>query len=235
VRHWILALIAAFALAIAGCGGDDDEGDLQAPAGSSQAQSEPTQTEEQAQTTPGACKAVEAPSPREPSEQPKPKQPLDASKQWSLVVKTNCGDFTIGLDLSTGPKAGASMVSLARGGWFDGTIFHRIAPGFVIQGGDPTASGSGGPGYATVDPPPKGAAYTKGVVAMAKTPDEPAGAGGSQFFVVTGPDAGLPPDYAVIGKITDGQDVVQKIGRLGNQSEQPTEAVVISTVEVVEG
>jgi peptidyl-prolyl cis-trans isomerase B (cyclophilin B) len=229
----MLALLAAIVLALAGCG-DDDEGDLQAPAGSTQAQPEPTPTEQQAQTTPGGCKAVEAPSPRETSKQPKPKQALDASKSWSLVVKTNCGDFTIGLDLESGPNAAASMVALARSGWFDRTIFHRIAPGFVIQGGDPTASGSGGPGYTTVDPPPKDARYTKGVVAMAKTPDEPAGAGGSQFFVVTGQDAGLPPDYAVVGKITDGQDVVQKIGRLGDQSEQPTEAVVISTVEVVE-
>jgi peptidyl-prolyl cis-trans isomerase B (cyclophilin B) len=229
----MLALLAAIVLALAGCG-DDDEGDLQAPAGSTQAQPEPTPTEQQAQTTPGGCNAVEAPSPRETSKQPKPKQALDASKSWSLVVKTNCGDFTIGLDLESGPNAAASMVALARSGWFDRTIFHRIAPGFVIQGGDPTASGSGGPGYTTVDPPPKDARYTKGVVAMAKTPDEPAGAGGSQFFVVTGQDAGLPPDYAVVGKITDGQDVVQKIGRLGDQSEQPTEAVVISTVEVVE-
>jgi peptidyl-prolyl cis-trans isomerase B (cyclophilin B) len=229
----MLALLAAIVLALAGCG-DDDEGDLQAPAGSTQAQPEPTPTEQQAQTTPGGCNAVEAPSPRETSKQPKPKQSLDASKSWSLVVKTNCGDFTIGLDLESGPNAAASMVALARSGWFDRTIFHRIAPGFVIQGGDPTASGSGGPGYTTVDPPPKDARYTKGVVAMAKTPDEPAGAGGSQFFVVTGQDAGLPPDYAVVGKITDGQDVVQKIGRLGDQSEQPTEAVVISTVEVVE-
>jgi peptidyl-prolyl cis-trans isomerase B (cyclophilin B) len=229
----MLALLAAIVRALAGCG-DDDEGDLQAPAGSTQAQPEPTPTEQQAQTTPGGCNAVEAPSSRETSKQPKPKQALDASKSWSLVVKTNCGDFTIGLDLESGPNAAASMVALARSGWFDGTIFHRIAPGFVIQGGDPTASGSGGPGYTTVDPPPKDARYTKGVVAMAKTPDEPAGAGGSQFFVVTGQDAGLPPDYAVVGKITDGQDVVQKIGRLGDQSEQPTEAVVISTVEVVE-
>ena len=84
------------------------------------------------------------------------------------------------------------------------TIFHRIVPGFVIQGGDPTGTGTGGPGYLTVDTPPASAAYTLGVVAMAKTQQQPAGTAGSQFFVVTVPNAGLPPDYAIIGKVTSG-------------------------------
>ena len=91
------------------------------------------------------------------------------------------------------------MVSLARAGFFKKTIFHRIVPDFVIQGGDPTGKGTGGPGYKTVDKPPPGTKYTRGVVAMAKTQQEKPGTAGSQFYVVTGADAGLPPDYAVIG------------------------------------
>ena len=90
------------------------------------------------------------------------------------------------------PATSASLVSLANAGFYDETIFHRIVPGFVIQGGDPTQTGSGGPGYQTVDVPASDAAYTKGVVAMAKTSTEAPGTSGSQFFVVSGDDVALP-------------------------------------------
>jgi peptidyl-prolyl cis-trans isomerase B (cyclophilin B) len=157
---------------------------------------------------------------------------LDPAKTYRLFVQTNCGDFTITLDQKTAPNATGSLVSLAQRGFFDDTFFHRIVPRFVIQGGDPTGSGSGGPGYATHDKVPQNASYVHGVVAMAKTATEPAGTAGSQFFVVTGPDASLPPDYAIVGKVTDGLDVVDRIGKLGNASQQPTRAVVISKVKV---
>jgi cyclophilin family peptidyl-prolyl cis-trans isomerase len=147
-------------------------------------------------------------------------------------VKTNCGTFAFQLDVKRAPNASASIAYLAGKKFFDGTVFHRIVPGFVIQGGDPTGSGSGGPGYSTVDKPPANASYKKGVVAMAKTGDEPAGTAGSQFFVVTGADAGLPPDYAVAGKVTSGMDVVARIGKLGDQSEQPTTTVEIESLRV---
>ena len=103
------------------------------------------------------------------------------------------------------PKTTASFASLVRKGFFDGLTFHRVVPGFVIQGGDPKGDGTGGPGYTTVDTP-RDAAYTSGVVAMAKTGAEPAGTSGSQFFVVTGDNASLPPDYAVLGKVTATSD-----------------------------
>ena len=96
----------------------------------------------------------------------------------------------------------------------------------------PTATGTGGPGYSTVDPPPKSARYTHGVVAMAKTGTDPPGTAGSQFFVVTAKDAALPPDYAVVGKVTSGLDVVDRIGKLGDASEQPTQPIVIDHVRV---
>jgi cyclophilin family peptidyl-prolyl cis-trans isomerase len=148
------------------------------------------------------------------------------------VFSTNCGDFTVQLDAETAPNTAASLVMLAENGFYDDTIIHRIVPQFVIQGGDPTGTGSGGPGYKTVDKPPADARYTKGVVAMAKTGAEPAGTSGSQFFVVTGDDIGLPPDYAIVGEVTGGLDVVEHIGTLGDASEQPTETIVIQSVRV---
>ena len=119
------------------------------------------------------------------------------------------------LDPELAPNTAPSLVALAEEGYFDDTIFHRVVPGFVIQGGDPTQSGSGGPGYSTVDVPPSDAAYTRGVVAMAKSGAEAPGTAGSQFFVVTGADAGLPPEYAIVGEVTEGMDTVERIDALG--------------------
>ena len=158
---------------------------------------------------------------------------LPESKKPELLVETNCGNFTIALDEDAAPKTVASVAGLAEDGFYDDTTFHRIIPGFVIQGGDPTATGTGGPGYSTVDTPKETTTYTKGVVAMAKTPMEAPGTSGSQFFVVTGDDIGLPPEYAVIGKVTEGLDVVSKIGQLGDPTtEEPTEVVVISRMRL---
>jgi cyclophilin family peptidyl-prolyl cis-trans isomerase len=158
---------------------------------------------------------------------------LDPSKSYRLVFATNCGDFTVTLDQKASPNATASLVSLAKRGFFDDTFFHRIVPGFVIQGGDPTGTGSGGPAYQTHDKVAADASYVHGVVAMAKAGAEPPGTAGSQFFVVTGADAQLPPEYAVVGKVTRGIDVVDRIGKLGDPStEQPTRAVVIDHVSV---
>lgn len=184
------------------------------------------------ETTASGCRAVERSEPREPGTHEAPVSSLDPNEETRAVVVTNCGEFTITLDPEAAPNGTASFVELATNGYFDDTIFHRIVPGFVIQGGDPTASGTGGPGYTTVDPPDAETAYTKGVVAMAKAGNEPRGAAGSQFFVVTGDDIGLPPDYAVIGKVTDGLDVIERIGLLGDAQEQPTETVLVERIEV---
>ena len=102
----------------------------------------------------------------------------------------------------------------------------------MIQGGDPTGTGSGGPGYSTHDKVPRNASYAHGVVAMAKSGAEPPGTAGSQFFVVTADGAPLPPDYAIVGKVTEGLDVVDRIGKLGDAAEQPTRDIVISKVKV---
>ena len=150
------------------------------------------------------------------------------------TVHTTHGEFSFQLDSEASPKAVASFVELAGKGFFDGTVFHRIVPGFVIQGGDPTGTGTGGPGYSTVDPPAAGTTYEQGVVAMAKTASDPPGTAGSQFFVVTADDAGLPPDYAVIGRVVDGLDAVLAIGELGDASQKPTERVVVESVTVAD-
>ena len=170
------------------------------------------------------------PEARNPEPAQAPSEPLDSSRTYTLVFDTSCGSFTITLDPELAPKTTASLVALATAGYFDDTIFHRVVPGFVIQGGDPTQSGGGGPGYSTVDPPPSDAAYTKGVVAMAKTGLEPAGTSGSQFFVVTGDDAGLPPDYAIVGEVTEGMDTVERIDALGVGDGPPSRPVVVNTV-----
>jgi cyclophilin family peptidyl-prolyl cis-trans isomerase len=157
---------------------------------------------------------------------------FEEGKKYDLVVNTNQGTFTVELATEISPCTTASIAGLADKGFFDGLTFHRIVPGFVIQGGDPSGNGTGGPGYTTTDAPPTDTRYTKGLVAMAKAGNEPAGTSGSQFFVVTGEDVGLPPEYAVLGKVTDGLDVVEKIGKLGDAAEHPTERVEIEEMRL---
>ena len=185
-------------------------------------------------TATGECENVEQPAPRQPEALTAPTEALADGTTYSLTFETSCGTFVVELDNGFAPNTAASLVALGRKGYFDDTVFHRIVPGFVIQGGDPTQTGSGGPGYKTVDAPPSGSQYTKGTVAMAKTPTEPAGTAGSQFFVVTGEDVQLPADYAIVGEVTDGLDVVERIGGLGGADERPTQPVVIRRVTVAQ-
>ena len=153
---------------------------------------------------------------------------LNAKRPHTVDVLTNLGDFAFRLDVQDSPCTTSSFAALVRKHFFDGTIFHRIVPGFVIQGGDPTGTGRGGPGYTVVDVPPKNSLYTEGVVAMAKSPSEPRGSAGSQFFIVTAPQAGLPPDYAILGVVTKGLKVVERIGRLGSRvTERPTRRIAV--------
>ncbi len=215
----LLLFFLLVGLLVAGCGSSSDTG---------------SGTVTESADTP-ECTSADLPAARDDGGATAPKERLDPEKTYDLVVKTNCGTFTITLDQAGAPATSASLVSLAKAGFYDDTIFHRIVPGFVIQGGDPTQTGSGGPGYQTVDVPASDAAYTKGVVAMAKTSSEAPGTSGSQFFVVTGDDVGLPPEYAVVGTITSGLDVVELIGTLGDPTtEQPTQPVVIESVTVEE-
>ena len=234
MRRALAIVSICLAAALGACGGDDEDkpSDSSTAAPSEASPTAPTATTPEQPEARSGCDEAAEPSTRERKGK-RPTKSLEEGKTYRLVVTTNCGEFTITLDPATAPKAAASLVALANDQFFDGTVFHRIVPGFVIQGGDPTATGSGGPGYSTVDEPPADARYTKGTVAMAKAGDEPPGTAGSQFFVVIGADAGLPPEYALVGKVTDGMDVVEKIGELGDATtEQPTATVVIASVRV---
>jgi cyclophilin family peptidyl-prolyl cis-trans isomerase len=227
----VLAAIAS------GCGGGDDDeagettpGATTAPAETDTPETGPGTVDTGGEEEATDCESVEAPEPRPSGTGKAPTALLNEDQTYDIVVATNCGDFTIRLDPKAAPKTAASFAALVKGKFFDGTVFHRIVPGFVIQGGDPTATGTGGPGYSTVDTPAPRTLYTKGVVAMAKAGAEPPGTAGSQFFVVTAADAGLPPDYAVVGKVVDGLEVVERIGLLGGPDEQPTQPVVVETM-----
>jgi cyclophilin family peptidyl-prolyl cis-trans isomerase len=218
----VLIALLAFVL-LAGCGDDKDD--------SSKGSSGGSETTAQSQET---CAKVEAPKPKPDGGAKKPHLKLDPAKKHTVTFETSCGDFTVALDVKGAPSTAASFASLARSGFYDNTVFHRIVPGFVIQGGDPTGTGTGGPGYKTVDKPPATATYTRGVVSMAKSAAEKPGTSGSQFYVVTAADAGLPPEYAIVGKVTEGMDTVERIEALGTPSEQPSRPVVIEKATLSE-
>jgi len=181
-----------------------------------------------------SCADVSAPQPKNVSEK-KPTLELSPQKTYTATVDTSCGTFVIRLDPKQAPKTGGSFVTLARARFYDGLGFHRIAPGFVIQGGDPAGNGSGGPGYKIRERPPEDIVYSEGVVAMAKGGNEPAGTSGSQFFVVTGSNANLPPDYALLGKVTKGLEAVHRIEDLASTSDgPPSRPVVIKKITITE-
>jgi peptidyl-prolyl cis-trans isomerase B (cyclophilin B) len=219
-RRWIvLAAFAAVAVAIVaavliGQGGGSDSSSGSATAADA-----------------GGCEEVEAPEPKTVSFKA-PKQVLRAGEEATAVVKTNCGTFEIALDTKRAPKTANSFAFLAEEGFYDDLTFHRIVPGFVIQGGDPEGTGTGGPGYSVDEKPPPNLAYTKGLVAMAKSSAEPPGRSGSQFYVVTAPDAGLPPEYALVGKVSKGYSTVSRIEQVPTNGEKPKQPVVIEEMTI---
>lgn len=180
------------------------------------------------------CKGVDAPEPKQVS-LPAPKQTVKAGEKLTAVVQTSCGSFEIALDTKRAPKTTNSFAYLADEGFYDGLDFNRVVSGFVVQGGDPLGDGTGGPGYSVVEKPPANLAYTRGVVAMARSLSEPSGRSGSQFFVATSVDTGLPPDYALLGKVSKGYGVVARINKLGNPEEKPEQTVLIEKVTIEKG
>jgi peptidyl-prolyl cis-trans isomerase B (cyclophilin B) len=181
---------------------------------------------------PAGCSEVSVPAPKQ-VQLAAPTRPLHGPA--TATVETTCGSFEIALDTSRAPKTTTSFAYLVQQGVYDNTLIHRIQPGFVIQGGDPKGDGTGGPGYFVDEPPPRNLSYTRGVVAMAKTAAEPPGRSGSQFFVVTGADAGLTPDYALVGNVSGGFDVLQRIEQLGSPDGKPMAPVVVRRVTLEEG
>jgi cyclophilin family peptidyl-prolyl cis-trans isomerase len=210
----LVAVVVVAAILISRSGGSDDSSTTTA--------------------SPGGCEEVEAPAPKKVSLKAPP-QTVKKGEKLTAAVETSCGSFEIALDSSRAPKTVNSFVYLSDKGFYDDLDFPRIAPGFVIQGGSPSGTTVGGPGYKVVEKPPANLAYTKGTVAMAKSSADPPGSSGSQFFIVTGADAGLPPEYALVGKVSQGMDVVTRIGELGTAAEKPKQTVLIEKITIEKG
>ncbi len=163
-----------------------------------------------------------------------PEMQIDPSATYTATIKTNKGDITAKLFADEAPNTVNNFVFLAREGFYDGVIFHRVIKGFMIQGGDPTGTGTGGPGYRFADEleASRNHGYKMGTLAMANAGPN---TNGSQFFVMH-QDYGLPPQYSVFGKTIDGQDVVDDIATTATgRADKPVEDVVISTIEIAEG
>jgi cyclophilin family peptidyl-prolyl cis-trans isomerase len=159
-----------------------------------------------------------------------PAMGLQPGKKYSASIETSAGTMTAELFADEAPKTVNNFVFLAREGFYSGVIFHRVIRGFMIQGGDPTGTGRGGPGYQFADER-VGRPYKRGTLAMANAGPN---TNGSQFFVMHA-DYGLPPNYTIFGKLTSGEDVLDKIAtaQTGSQ-DRPTNPVSIQSVTITE-
>ena len=179
------------------------------------------------------CPAPDGSSPKTQRFDGPPPMCIDPARRYSAKVATTKGTIVISLDPLAAPKTVNNFVFLARYHFFDGVVFHRVIPGFVLQGGDPTGTGTGGPGYRFEDELPKPGRYELGSLAMANAGPN---TNGSQFFVISGPSGSrLPPQYSLFGKVVKGMDVVSAIDATGTPSGKPKERVVIESVTITEG
>ena len=178
------------------------------------------------------CPEVDGSSPKKQRFDGPPPMCIDSSRTYKAEMVTNKGTMVIALDAIGAPRTVNNFVVLARYHYYDGIIFHRVIPGFMLQGGDPDGRGTGGPGYKFADELPKPGRYEIGSVAMANAgPDT----NGSQFFIVSGASGvGLPPLYSLFGKVVKGLDVVSTIEAAGTASGSPKEKVVIESVTITE-
>ena len=160
-----------------------------------------------------------------------PEMGIDPDHRYTATMTTSMGELVIALDPIKAPKTVNNFVFLALHHYFDGVIFHRIINGFVCQGGDPTGTGRGGPGYRFDDELPRSGQYEIGSVAMANAGPN---TNGSQFFLISGPNgAGLPPQYSLFGKIVKGLDVLDAMQRVPTgRGDKPNDDVVIESVTI---
>lgn len=158
---------------------------------------------------------------------------IDIKKSYEAILKTSIGDITIALTASATPITVNNFVALSRKNFYNSTIFHRVINGFMIQGGDPTGTGSGGPGYSFADEPFTGE-YTRGTVAMANAGPN---TNGSQFFIMH-KDYSLQKNYVIFGKVTSGIEVVDKIATAptqpGGEGSTPVNPVKVESIQIVE-
>ncbi|MBW3556084.1 MAG: peptidylprolyl isomerase [Actinobacteria bacterium] len=158
---------------------------------------------------------------------------IDPQKRYTATMSTSKGDIVIALDAVQAPGTVNNFVFLAREGYYDGVIFHRVISGFMIQGGDPTGTGRGGPGYRFADELPRPGQYELGSVAMANAGPN---TNGSQFFIISGPNGvSLPPQYSLFGKVVKGMDVVDQIEKVRTGAgDKPATDVTINSVTIEE-
>ena len=158
---------------------------------------------------------------------------IDAAKSYTAVMETSMGTMTIALDAISAPLTVNNFVVLARYHYYDGVIFHRIIEGFVCQGGDPTGTGRGGPGYRFADELPKPGRYELGSLAMANAGPN---TNGSQFFIISGTHGRrLPPQYSLFGKVVKGLDVVDAMQKVAtDRNDRPLTDVTINSVTITE-
>jgi len=161
-----------------------------------------------------------------------PSGTLDLTKTYDATFHTERGDFTVRLNAAEAPLTVENFINLARAGYYDGTTFHRVIPGFMAQGGDPTGTGRGGPGYTFRDEfSPSLRHDGPGVLSMANAGP---GTNGSQFFITYGPTPHLDNRHSVFGRVTDGMDVVLAI-RERDPGSDPNPGDRIETIEITEG
>ena len=229
----IVAVLGGLLASIAG-GGDEDP-----VAATTTTSTDPTTTTPT--TAPADFVEPECPGPEKPAERPAgftgpPPSCLDEGVDYSAVMVTSEGEITIDLLEAEAPNTVNNFVFLARWGWYDGDDFHRVIQGFMNQGGDPIAQGTGNPGYAIDDELPDAVSdYVPGAVAMANSGPN---TNGSQFFICVGCDQLPTPGYSLFGQVTSGMEVVEAINALGvppGQSGPPTPPVTIESVTIVEG
>ena len=168
-----------------------------------------------------------------------PAMQIDAAKKYIAVFDTSLGSFNIELLVGESPKTVNNLVFLARQKFYDGTVFHRVIKAFMIQGGDPTGTGCGGPGYQFADELPVKHSYDVGMVAMANAGSN---TNGSQFFICTGADSKFlnqQPNYTQFGKVVAGLDIVQKIAAVpvafaNGEMSRPQSPPIIKSVTIIE-
>ncbi len=160
-----------------------------------------------------------------------PAMAIDPSKKYTATIETSAGTMEAEFFPQDAPNTVNNWIFLAKEGYYDGIIFHRCIKGFMIQGGDPTGSGSGGPGYKFQDEKVT-RPYTRGTLAMANAGPN---TNGSQFFIMHA-DYGLPPNYTIFGKLTSGEDVVDKIATAPTgAADRPKDHVTIDKITITEG
>jgi len=211
VSVFLIALLVLGVAAVVGGGGSGDETKVAADG--------------------GTCPQANPPQRTYPTPPP---LGIDPAKTYTADIKTNKGTMVAQLDPKKALNTVNNFVFLARKQYYDCLNFHRVVPGFVLQGGDPAGDGSGGPGYTFADELPQAGEYKVGTLAMANSGPN---TNGSQFFIISGPQGEvLPPQYSLFGQVTEGLDIVTQIDALGTPSapNTPSQPVTIESVTIKE-